>query len=203
MTDRLYPRRTASAPLYTSRPTNRFSGAEATMKRFWDTVGIETRGGALGVTLDGRTLKTPAGNPLLLPPRKTLLATLIAAEWDHQEKLLKPHTLPMTSIATRALDALVDASTRAEVQRALLNYLDTDTICFHEDYPPPLTKEKLGAVLAGFDHWEMAVEQAALAAQVEVASQIERWGEVEDTHDVDYHDVRRQLGSVACLLSNV
>jgi len=47
------------------------------------------------------------------------------------------------------------------------------------------------------------VEQAALAAQVEVSSQIERWGEVEDTHDVDFHDVRRQLGSASCLLSRV
>ncbi|KAI9056872.1 ATP12-domain-containing protein [Trametes sanguinea] len=46
------------------------------------------------------------------------------------------------------------------------------------------------------------VEQAAQAAHVEVNSQIERWGEVEDSHDVDYHDMRRQLGSAACLLVN-
>lgn len=61
----------------------------------------------------------------------------------------------------------------------------------------------------------LSVEQAALATQVEVASQIQRWGEVEDSeslpdvpmicscflaHDVDFHDVRRQLGSAACLL---
>lgn len=78
----------------------------------------------------------------------------------------------------------------------------------------------------------LTAEQAALAAQVEVASQIERWGEVEDceclvvllgletclctpgiatltdqsrfaAHDVDYHDVRRQLGSAACLIANI
>jgi ATP synthase F1 complex assembly factor 2 len=63
-------------------------------------------------------------------------------------------------------------------------------------------------------------EQAALASQVEVASQIERWGEVEDcthahrfyasdetelrhpAHDVDYHDVRRHIGSAACLVAS-
>jgi ATP synthase mitochondrial F1 complex assembly factor 2 len=66
----------------------------------------------------------------------------------------------------------------------------------------------------------LTVEQAALAAQVEVSSQIERWGEVEDSkcciidkchklnfastaHDVDFHDVRRQLGAAACLLSHI
>jgi len=47
------------------------------------------------VTLDGRALKTPAGQTLLLPLDKTLPASLIAAEWDHQEILLKPHALPM------------------------------------------------------------------------------------------------------------
>ncbi|KAF9466350.1 hypothetical protein BDZ94DRAFT_1158437 [Collybia nuda] len=241
--------------------TNR---AEATMRRFWDVVGIETRGDVLAVTLDNRALKTPSGNTLLLPHNKTLLASLIAAEWDHQDTLLKPHALPFTSIASRAVDTLDKKESRTEVKKALLSYLDTDTICFYQDYPPQLerlqsehwdplldwarkafdveinkfesilfnsqpdaTKEKLGKVLDEFDQWEMAameratyttksfiialalvkkhltVEQASLAAQVEVASQIERWGEVEDTHDVDYHDVRRQLGSAACIMSNV
>ena len=68
----------------------------------------------------------------------------------------------------------------------------------------------------------LTVEEAALASTVEVNSQIERWGEMEDSecnslisnlnnsvilcgvaHRVDYHDVRRQLGSAACLLSSV
>ncbi|KAH9999123.1 ATP12-domain-containing protein [Russula vinacea] len=91
---------------------------------------------------------------------------------------------------------------------------------------PEATKRKLDDVLQGFDPWKMAAmervtfttksfiialalvhgritaEQAALASQVEVASQIERWGEVEDSHDVDYHDVRRHIGSAACLLAS-
>ncbi|RSH79659.1 ATP synthase complex assembly protein atp12 [Apiotrichum porosum] len=46
----------------------------------------------------------------------------------------------------------------------------------------------------------LTAHDAALASHVEVASQIELWGEVEDTHDVDYQDIRRALGSVACLL---
>ncbi|KAF8061575.1 ATP12-domain-containing protein [Lyophyllum atratum] len=241
--------------------TNR---AEATMRRFWDEVGVEKRGSALTVTLDGRALKTPSGKVLTLPENKSLFASLIAAEWDHQETLLKPHALPATSIASRAIDNLSEEATRIEVQEAVLKYIDSDTICFYQDYPPQLerlqaehwdpllewarktfdveinkaesllfssqpeaTKEKLRKVLSKFDQWEMAaieratyttksliialalvkkhltVEQASLAATVEVSSQIERWGEVEDTHDVDYHDVRRQLGSAACLLSNV
>ncbi|CDO74875.1 hypothetical protein BN946_scf185004.g25 [Trametes cinnabarina] len=88
------------------------------------------------------------------------------------------------------------------------------------------TMKKFEQILANFNPWEMAameratyssksfliglalvmrrldVDQAAQAAHVEVNSQIERWGEVEDTHDVDYHDMRRQLGSAACLLAD-
>lgn len=67
------------------------------MKRFWKKVGIDKRGDSLVVTLDARALKTPSGNPLLVPSSKTLLATLIAAEWDHQTSLIKPHALPVVS----------------------------------------------------------------------------------------------------------
>ncbi|KAH7910648.1 hypothetical protein BJ138DRAFT_1152421 [Hygrophoropsis aurantiaca] len=234
------------------------------MKRFWKTVGIDRREDGIAVTLDKRALKTPSGNTLLLPKNKRLVATLIAHEWENQETLLKPHALPMTSIASRAIDALSDETTRKEVQAALLNYLETDTVCFHHDDPPQLvelqhkywdplldwarstfgvdiqvftsilahsqpreTRDKFNAVLAEMDPWELAVmervtyltksfiislalikhhltaEQASLAAQVEVSSQIQRWGEVEDSHDVDFHDIRRQLGSAACLLTKI
>lgn len=68
------------------------------MSRFWDVVGIEPRGNdTLAVTLDKRALKTPSGNTLLLPRKKQLAATLVAAEWENQENVLKTHTLPMVS----------------------------------------------------------------------------------------------------------
>ncbi|WFD32495.1 ATP synthase mitochondrial F1 complex assembly factor 2 [Malassezia sp. CBS 17886] len=41
-------------------------------------------------------------------------------------------------------------------------------------------------------------EQAALAAEVETASQASVWGAVDDSHDVDHAELRRQLASVAC-----
>ncbi|KAK4102209.1 ATP12-domain-containing protein [Parathielavia hyrcaniae] len=45
------------------------------------------------------------------------------------------------------------------------------------------------------------VEEAARAVSLEVDWQTGRWGEVEDTHDVEKEDVRRQLGSVVLLVS--
>ncbi|KAJ9649847.1 ATP synthase mitochondrial F1 complex assembly factor 2 [Neophaeococcomyces mojaviensis] len=45
------------------------------------------------------------------------------------------------------------------------------------------------------------IEEAALAATIEVRWQTRMWGEVEDTHDVDKEDVRRQLGSTVLVIS--
>ncbi|KAJ3520202.1 hypothetical protein NM688_g9196 [Phlebia brevispora] len=282
-----------SGPAVTA--TNR---AEATLKRFWKTVGIETRDDAFVVTLDKRPLKTPSGKRLVIPKDRPLAATLVAAEWEHQDTLLKQHSLPMTSLASRAIDAFEDEETRKQVRAQLLKYLETDTVwyvyhvlppgletqfqSFHSSEPaslvtlqkthwhpllkwaretfeveievtdsfvlkphPPETMKKFDELLSTLDCWQMAAmeratytsksfliglaltlrhitaEEAAQAAHVEVNSQIEKWGEVEDcmvvsttsevlrtnlqrlhlAHDVDYHDVRRQLGSTACLLA--
>jgi ATP synthase F1 complex assembly factor 2 len=48
---------------------------------------------------------------------------------------------------------------------------------------------------------KFGVEKAAKAASLEVDWQTGMWGEVEDTHDVNREDVRRQFGSVVLLVS--
>lgn len=48
---------------------------------------------------------------------------------------------------------------------------------------------------------EFGAEEAAKAASLEVDWQATQWGEVEDTHDVNNEDVRRQLASVILLVS--
>ncbi len=47
------------------------------------------------------------------------------------------------------------------------------------------------------------IEQAAQAASLEVNWQTGMWGEVEDTHDVEKEDIRRQLGSSVLLVSGL
>ncbi|KAL7420828.1 hypothetical protein Q5752_004781 [Cryptotrichosporon argae] len=236
--------------------TNR---AEATLRRFWKTVHVKEEADGFIITLDHRNLKTPGGKKLVVPKDRRLLALLIANEWENQDEVLKQHALPLTSLASRALDGLQDPVTREGVVDALLQYLETDTICYPHDEPSQLVRlqdahwspllswleatygirlnladglapasqaadsvAKLRALVAGMDGWELAAferavyasksfvialalvkgqlgaNEAAEAAHVEVRSQIEQWGEVEDTHDVDYQDIRRALGSVAC-----
>ncbi|RDW92567.1 hypothetical protein BP5796_01961 [Coleophoma crateriformis] len=50
---------------------------------------------------------------------------------------------------------------------------------------------------------KFGVEEAAKAASLEVDWQTAMWGAVEDTHDVEREDVRRQLGSVVLLISGI
>ena len=45
------------------------------------------------------------------------------------------------------------------------------------------------------------VEEAAEACSLELRWQTGRWGEVEDTHDVEKEDVKRQFGSVILIVS--
>lgn len=45
------------------------------------------------------------------------------------------------------------------------------------------------------------IEEAAIAASLEVEWQVGMWGVVEDTHDVDREDLRRQFGTVVILVS--
>lgn len=48
---------------------------------------------------------------------------------------------------------------------------------------------------------QFGVEEAAKTVSLEVDWQATQWGEVEDTHDVNNEDIRRQLGSVVLLVS--
>ncbi|KAK0737582.1 hypothetical protein B0T21DRAFT_286079 [Apiosordaria backusii] len=61
------------------------------------------------------------------------------------------------------------------------------------------SEERRGLLEEGEDR-RFGVEEAARVVSVEVEWQTRRWGEVEDTHDVEKEDLRRQLGSVVLLV---
>lgn len=77
-----------------------------------------------GVTLDGRILKTPMGQTLAVPSE--MLAHMIAAEWNAQEKYLQPVNMPLMILACTALDQA--ASQPAVYRSESLRFLPTDTV---------------------------------------------------------------------------
>ncbi|KAF2727311.1 ATP12-domain-containing protein [Polyplosphaeria fusca] len=58
-----------------------------------------------------------------------------------------------------------------------------------------------GAIDATGDGARFGIEEAAEACSTEVSWQTGQWGEVEDTHDVEKEDMRRQFGSALILVS--
>jgi hypothetical protein len=113
------------------------SKAERTLRRFWKKVDVSYHPNStrppfphLQIRLDGRSLKTPSGTLLAIPADRPLMASLIAREWAEQSKVIKTHSLPMTSLAARAIDGLSIKDTREAVSDELIKYLETETIWY-------------------------------------------------------------------------
>ena len=93
--------------LYAQQRSNATAASEApkTITRFWKNVHVkETQGKGVNtegfnILLDGRTLKSPTGTIVRVPWENKVLALLVAAEWEGQDKILKSYTLPMVKPA--------------------------------------------------------------------------------------------------------
>ena len=125
------------------------------MKRVYQTVLAEPAPADLGagflVRLDGRPLRSPAKAVLLLPSEP--LARAVAEEWDAQEAEIRPAEMPLTALATTAIDLVVPH--RAQVIDELAAYAETDLVCYHAERPPALVARQKAA-------WLPLVDWAAL-----------------------------------------
>lgn len=78
-------------------------------KRFYKEVSIAVaEGDTHSVLLDGRTVRTPAKQPLAVPTRK--LADMLAAEWEAQTEVIDPARMPITRLVNTALDGVAKTS---------------------------------------------------------------------------------------------
>ncbi|ORZ31044.1 hypothetical protein BCR44DRAFT_55773 [Catenaria anguillulae PL171] len=231
------------------------------LKKFWRAVTLRQDEDGFQVLLDGRVVKTPQGTPLSIPKSQPMIAHLVSAEWESQQKLLRAFSLPLTSLLVRAKDDFSDPDVRKESIDKLMKFLQTDATCFHEEFPEELvrlqqahwdplldwarthfsvaihtTNSLLGTrqpdhtsatlrthieqysplQLAAFEKAVLtsksfliglalterviSAQQAADAARVEVQAQIDRWGEVEDAHDVEREDIQRVLAASALVV---
>jgi len=114
--------------------------------------------GAFAIVLDGRPVRTPAKAPLAVPSRA--LAEAIACEWQAQGERVDPDSMPLTRIASIAIDLV--APRRDSVIAEIAKYAGTDLVCYRAERPPELvarqhatwqplvdwTRERYGAALA-------------------------------------------------------
>ncbi|MBU4432834.1 MAG: ATPase [Alphaproteobacteria bacterium] len=95
--------------------------------------------GGFAVLLDGRTPKSPAKSPLVLPSQA--LAQLVADEWDAQVKVIDSTIMPATRLAFTAIDRI--AETRAAVAAEVAAYAGSDLLCYRADHPTPLVERQM------------------------------------------------------------
>jgi chaperone required for assembly of F1-ATPase len=120
------------------------------MKRVYKSVTARAVEDGWGVALDGRPLRTPAKRDLLVPSAR--LAIAIAAEWDAQDPDIHPETMPLTRLATTAIDRT--AEKRAEIAAEVANYAGTDLVCYRANHPPALVARQEAA-------WQPLIDWAA------------------------------------------
>lgn len=127
-------------------------------KRFWTEARAEPCEGGFTVRLDGRPVKTPAKVPLVVPT--LAMAQAIAAEWDAQQREVKPATMPVTRAANSAIDKIVPQ--RDEVVRIVAAYGASDLLCYRATAPEALQARQAEAWDAILD-WAGAAMGARLA----------------------------------------
>lgn len=110
---------------------------------------IETPRG-LGVSLDGKLLRTPGKRDLMLP--NEALAAAIAEEWNIQQGEVRPATMPLTGLATTAVDRV--APHREAIVRQTANYAGTDLVCYRAARPAALAAHQQAV-------WQPLIDWAA------------------------------------------
>lgn len=108
------------------------------MKRFYKDVSIVPVEGGFGVLLDGRSVKTPARNTLVLPTQR--LAQAIAAEWQGQGEDVIATTMPLLRLANSVIDGV--AANRDAVIAAILRFGENDLLCYRAHQPPDLAQRQ-------------------------------------------------------------
>jgi chaperone required for assembly of F1-ATPase len=104
------------------------------LKRFYKIVSVEKGDGVFGITLDGRSVKTPAKNPLQVPTKA--LADAMAREWRAQVDKVDPLSMPINRLANTALDRTVPRFD--EVCHEALNFARHDLLCYRAGEPAEL-----------------------------------------------------------------
>lgn len=103
---------------------------------------VEARAEGFLVAVQGRPVRTPRGNPVVVPT--AALARAIAAEIAAAPGILAgkglndPAAAPCFRIAAGAIDVVAEPDDRAAVEAELLGYAGTDLVCIRAGQPAEL-----------------------------------------------------------------
>ena len=111
------------------------------MKRFWkEAAAIQAENG-WGIALDGKPVRTPARNLLVVPT--TALAEAIAAEWNDSGERIDPRSMPLTGLANAAIDRVT--TDKEAFAKGLAAYGESDLLCYRAEGPRELVARQEAA----------------------------------------------------------
>src|SRR3954466_11787102 len=70
-------------------------------KRFYTSAGVARSPKGFAVNLDGKPVHTPSRRRLVVPARE--IADTIVAEWNAQQEVIDPTTMPLTRLANTVI----------------------------------------------------------------------------------------------------
>jgi chaperone required for assembly of F1-ATPase len=108
-------------------------------KRFYARAGMSETADGFAITLDDKTVRTPSRNPLLAP--NSAIAKIMAAEWEAQEEIINPTTMPVTDRAEAVADDVA-------------KYFETDLLFYRASHPEALVAREAR-------HWDPVLFWAA------------------------------------------
>jgi chaperone required for assembly of F1-ATPase len=119
-------------------------------KRFWSSVTVARADTGFHVQLDGRNVKTPGKQVLVLPTHA--LADAVAQEWAAQGEYIAPETMPFTRSANAALERVMPA--QSDIITMLAAYGQTDLLCYRADKQSALAARQAAG-------WDLVLDWAA------------------------------------------
>ena len=108
------------------------------MKRFWKNVAVEPEGEGWAIRLDARAVKTPARAALAVPTQA--LADAIADEWRAAGDTVDSRAMPLTGLASAAIDRV--APDRHAFAANLARYAEADLACYRAEGPRALIERQ-------------------------------------------------------------
>lgn len=115
--------------------------SECIKKRFWKSAIVKEQKNGFVVLLDGHPIKTPSRATLIVPTEA--LADMIAAEWQAQDDIIDPLSMPFTRTSNAALDKV--SHQMSEVRDQIAEYGETDLLCYRASAPRELVKRQAAA----------------------------------------------------------
>lgn len=137
------------------------------MKRFWKQASAVATDGGWTVELDGKPIRTPARQPLIVPT--VTMAEAIAGEWNCAGEAVDPRAMPLTGLANAAIDRVMrDPQAFAD---GLAKYGESDLACYRADRPRALVarQEKSWDELLGWARRRFDVDFCTTSGIVHVA----------------------------------